>query len=308
MPADISLITRLVVELLSAKSPEPGARLMQRLNLTLKDSSFDRLDLKAFGYRRFKDFLRKELGDVITLDLPNGPGDIVVHLKKSSSEAPVHTATVEIADVTNTFSDALDTPTIRNDVWQAFVNTDSSRRRFFDRSTGRVIHFTDKQAHPEQSLIQRNPALYAEVKPISEGIQTDWMQQFLKLIEVPESLNGTLSLLLSGAFSPRLSDAFRGALGTKLGSAWVRYRARQIYEQVNAWADQNQVDIANLILPHRESPIPVVQAFAAGGTPHLGYGARDQVMKMMASISDEDIVQIVLPFLASAIYIKSRSN
>ena len=132
---DAAEISKLIVHLLSARSPEFGARLKQRLNALLRERNLEPFDERRYGYKKFQDFLEKGQTDIVQVIRHEDGGDIQVSLKEAAQaavEAPVIQSVVSPSEWAGR--------PIRSDVWQAFANPDPERRRYLDRQTLQIFH------------------------------------------------------------------------------------------------------------------------------------------------------------------------
>ena len=132
IPSDdrATLARQVLVEVLKRNGPQLGARLKVQLTSALGL----RLSLPRDEWHtlvpRLSYFLAAH-SDLVVVQRPAGPGDIRVSLR----DASVSTDAAESEPAKIWY---------RPDVWQAFVNPDSRRRRFFHRQSHQVVHFIDQ--------------------------------------------------------------------------------------------------------------------------------------------------------------------
>lgn len=287
---DTALTSQLLTQLLSDRSPEFGARLKQRLNATFTEKGMGKFDERSFGFKRFQDFLEQGHGHLVTVQRPSGAGDILVSLKTPKISASPLNAQIE-------------PPPIRSDIWQAFTNPDSTRKRFFNKQTFVVRHFNDAQ-EPQTSYaeVTSSPDQFIEIKPIGGEIQIEWMRRFLEeTINIPSDERIAFEAMLTEPYSSGVNAAFTRALGDH-STAWRNYRSRRILDSINNWAHQHEVQLDRLRVQPRQ-PVNTSENTPRETSP---FSAREQVIKLLDLLSDDDINRLVLPTLLSTILVKSR--
>ncbi len=229
---------------------------------------------------------------------PTDKGDILVTLKSPSpSAAPVATVVHSVSDAS---SDTEQQP-IRNEVWQAFSNPDVARRRFLHKKTHAVRHYIEGHDSPIEKEIKRDETEYIEIIPILGDAQRRWTAEFLKEINLPMSERSALDAMVAREYTSGINAAFTRALGDH-GKAWRRYRTRVITETIEQWARDNLVPLDRLRTDPKAEASGTPQELVR--TPPLS--ARDQAIKLLDLIAEEDISRLVLPTLLSTILIKSR--
>lgn len=297
MQADLSQISLLVVDLLKDSPPELAARLKQRLNASLIKNGFDYFDEKAFGSKRFKDFLYKHFSETLTLVPPQGPGDILVSLK----DKPL-TDTVAAEPVRAEITSSIERPVVRSEVWQAFLNQDKDRRRFFSKIDGKVVHYRRGESADVVGAIEASPEGYAEITPISEELQLEWFRTFLQKHPPNPRIAESIHQLLEVEASGPMIDAISHMLGST-GDIWRAQRARFIYAHIAHWCVEHGLDPA-IISSRPKSKL--VQTDSSGSVAVASASARKQAHAILESLSDSDIAQIVLPILVSTVLVKAR--
>lgn len=293
---DRVLIAQLVIELLSgsANSSELGARLKQRLNSALVDKGLPPLNEKALGFKRFSDFLLDLVGDKISIERPLAAGDISVVLRGGlgaesglgSSETP-HGSFLP--------------PVIRSDVWQAFTNPNRDRRRFLHKETYVVRHFLDTEASAIKDQVSQDQGQYLEIQPIDSGCQQEWMKGFLESLRLAPAERAPLDAIVADAYSSSVNATFTRALGD-YGAAWRKFRTNKVSAAIQDWATCNGLAFDNLCV--QKEARPVGQQPSQSTMPSMT--PRQQVIKLLELLSDEDVSRLVLPTLLSTILIKSR--
>lgn len=311
---DTRLITsQLLKQFLSSNSHELGARLKQHLNTAFIARGLGNFDEKSLGFSKFSDYLLRVHGDLVSVNRDDSVSDILVSLR--SSTAPQPSTLLSQAQTSN------DTPSptvvIRSDVWQAFANPDPERKRFFEKDTGKIVHYlTDKQA-PERVEVESSPDRFLEIHPISQETQVAWMKDFLNSISLPANEKAVLETLIAKPYSSALNVTFSRALGSHT-LAWRAFRTQHVTAIIEQWAHDSHVPPAKLHVTAAEPTVgtpksPLKDAVKAGAssfempeTSTTQLPPRQQVMKLLELLSDEDITKLVLPTLLSTILIKSR--
>ncbi len=288
MQPDISSVTRLILELLAESSPEFGARLKQRLNSALLKQGHEYFNERSLGFAGFRDFLQKSLAGKVSVERPAGAGDIIVRLAKNSSPAPVPPAVTQIL------------PVIRSDVWQAFIQPDLARKRYLKKLTGQLLHFLEGSDTAIEREVLESKQEFAEIIPVKPELQLQWMEEYLASASVSHSEREALQPLLGGAYSSTLNAAFTRALGEK-GAAWRAYRTKLIHSKIDGWCRKYGVPIERLAAAQKSEPLPGSSS-AAPTTD----SPRAQAIRLLETLSDDDISRIVLPMLATTMFVKAR--
>jgi hypothetical protein len=271
---ELQLIIQHTAELLSNSSGELSARLKQRLNLLLKSQGHNVLDEAKFGCRKFTDFLQGPLGDHVKLDWPVGAGDVRVTLRHDVFPARHKPASREGRST-------LDRSTaLRSDVWQAFTNPDNNRKRFYNR----VTHFI-------------------EIVQIPVEVHKAWMGEFLDLAGFSDNERAPLQALLDSTYSSDVNAAFTRALGNR-EQQWRQMRTLKISEKVQAWAVEHNIS------PDKLSNKPVPASASASDHPAATAGSiltpRQQAIRLLELMSDEDILTSAIPVLLNSVLSKSK--
>lgn len=292
------VVSKLLVQILS-QSPEPGARLKQRLSQALVANGYIGFNEKSLGYQKFTSYLLNEHGDTVQVTRPNGGGDIIVSLR-----SPVSTAHPE---ATNS------SLSIRNDFWQAFVNPDPNRRRFLNRSTGEIEHFLISEETKKKEEEYRSSDAFVEIAPIPEQEQKAWMLNFISKHELSDTEKSTLEAIASERYSSSANNKFSHALGNARGQEWKHFRASRVIKAINAWIESNVIDRSVVHASQKSSYAPRTPELARLGldTQPLSSGTNElnpkaQVLKLLDLLSDEDVTRVIIPTLLSTIMIRSR--
>ncbi|MGS1002633.1 OST-HTH/LOTUS domain-containing protein [Burkholderia glumae] len=290
--SDTTLTSQLLTQLLSVHSPEFGARLKQRLNTLFVERGLGHFDERAFGYKKFHDFLEQAHGDLVRIERPSGSGDILVWLCSSDSPAAAAVAT------------ARQTPAaapIRSDVWQAFSNPDPARKRFLHKQSYVVRHFVENDSSPSELAVRGEPGNFIEIEPIPSETQMGWMKSFLDGVRVPAGERAALDAMLNEPYSSGVNAAFTRALGLN-STPWRHYRTRRVLDHIHAWATQHEIPLEAL---HAKPRVATTSSTTEPERAHA-LSSRDQVTKVLELFTDDEISKLVLPTLLSMVFVKSR--
>lgn len=291
---DPYLTKRLLVQLLRPDSPEFAARLKQRLDVAHVNSGLGRFDERHYGYRKFSEFLQQGFGDIIRIERPNGPGDVLVYLRAPANEAPTPNFTTKPQA-------SLLLPKLRNDVWQAFSNPDPRRKRFLNRHTGVVRHYLEHEQCAAKEDVESQPEVFVEITPIDRSTQQTWMRQYLDTLDLPQDRKSALSTLLNEQYSSQLNATFTQALGP-YGYGWRKYRTNQMLNCIQEWAKYNGVDF-ELLKPQQSKETQ--SSLDPFGSREL-LDPRRQAQRLLELVEDEKIEELVIPNLLIAILVQAR--
>jgi len=300
MAPDLHLVTQLLRQLLSAQSPELGARLKQRLNALLAARGSGHFDERVFGHRKFRDFLEHTQAEWLEISRPSDIGDIQVSLKTGqaslvASQSPA-TATHAHAALTSVGAP------IRSDVWQAFTNPDPQRRRFFHRDKATVKHYVANEQSAARQEIDAAPADFVEIKPIAGTQQQSWMREFLDSIPVTGVERTPYDAIVGQPYSSALNAMFTRALGER-AAAWREFRTKRVTDTILGWAANSGLSSDKLRVDAK-LPEPVVDA--APPAMDDAMSPRHRAAKLLELLSEDDLSAVVIPVLLSTILVKSR--
>lgn len=300
---------QILAQLLSIHSPELGARLKQRLNAAFVANGFGYFDEKSLGYGKFTDYLYREHGDLVHLERKEGVGDILVSLRTESKR-------VSISASSNPLKSER-AKVVRNDVWQAFANPDSERKRFLNRDTGRIVHFIASKQSPERAEVESFPDIFLEISPVPSERQLEWMSEFLSGMSLPFDEKAVLLELIQKPYSSAMNVTFTRALGAN-SRAWRTFRTQRVTAIIHQWVTEKAVSLDKILVQPTEpnvTPLETRSTDAVSDLPQPPHGSplpsekfspREQVAKLLELLSDEDIIRLVIPTLLSTILIKSR--
>ncbi|WP_157654633.1 hypothetical protein [Burkholderia ubonensis] len=305
----VAVTEQLLTQILSncAPFPELGARLKQQLIAASTAAGQRPFNEKALGFRKFSDYLQRVHGDILSLQRPDGMGDVLVSLK---SALPI--ARGVSAAPSSTPIRLPSQPVIRSEVWQAFANPDVKRKRFFYIPSGQIIHYREGEPPPPQlGAASSNEVI--EISPISKETQAGWMREFLDQASVPTQEKSVLEPLINEDYSSTVNATFSRALGPR-SDAWRKFRTAQVIEIILRWADDHGID--HSLVHVRPAPVrSVIPGEVGTAAPATNQAAsidantlspRERVSKLLDLLSDDDLTRLVIPTLLSTIMIKSR--
>jgi hypothetical protein len=282
----IETAREILKQVLAGQPGQLGARLPAILNLEMAKRGLPPFEWRAHGFRKFIDFLEAQ-ADLVEIDRPDGPGDVVVRFRKDSSsiERPPVRPDTRIH--------------LRREIWQAFANPDPNRARFFELKTGRVVHFTpqDELAGAMRDQVIAAPEDFLEISPIKPEVHKKWMREFVERSAVPDYLRESLVTLLEQPYDGDLNVKFQELLGDQ-GPRWRGTRTRAIIEHVRDWARDNKIGFDGLI---DTSPYPSqISSFARSDVTARG-SAHGYVLALLGELTDNEIDELVLPVVSAVV-------
>jgi hypothetical protein len=306
---DIEEVKGILRQILTTTSePELGARLKQRLRGELARRGAPPFDERGVGYRKFSDFL-EAFPEEFELIRSHEPGDLRVRLRSGMrpTTPPVAPLLVTLPKPNRVG----DLPRVENEIWQAFTNPDPRRRRFLHLTTGKVSHYLNDEGSRFRSEVEQAPQQFIEVSPVPPEDQLAWMREYVEALALPTTQADPLLRLAGGPYTSQLNTVFSSALGD-FGMGWRRRRAARVYEHIEAWAKKNSFDLRLLV----EAPSEESQSFAGRGVSVEGQpdvaasrgAARERVIQLVGMLSDQDVEELVLPFLLTTIWITTRRS
>ena len=276
---------RLLATILVAGVPEPAARLKQRLVTACRDQGLAPFDHKAAGYRRFKDYLLRHT-DLVVLSEGDG-GDMLVSLREGASGS---TASATFASPIS----------IRGDVWLAFANPDERRLRYFDRTSGRVVHFLD--GAPEQAKASADTNLI-QILPAPGETQSAWMKDFLDQTSNSELSGLPLSSFVETEYRSSINAAFTRAIG-RHADDWRAFRTARMLEYIKTWAAQADIPLSSLKANADQRAV----AGVAEGQASNGMPVRERAMRLLEGLTDEELHSTAIPILLATLMVKSQKH
>lgn len=293
---ELDLARSLIPQLLSGASPEYGARLKQRLNAELVARGFSTFNEKHYGFKKFSEFLKDSFGALLTLEHPVGAGDIRVSIREAVSPAKSD------AHLQHRNSLASERSIVRSDVWQAFANPDETRLRYLAKATREVVHFVSGAGSEFEIRVKSAPEDYVQITPVTGETQQAWMHAFIDQKRLTDNDRQALEALISGKYSSSLNSAFTRALGAN-GDAWRDFRTGKVTQQIRDWAAEHKIDYSELCSPRNPTAAvgkPLAPVLASGSP-------KERATHLLALVSDEDIVRIVIPTILSTLLLRNNS-
>jgi hypothetical protein len=213
------------------------------------------------------------------------PGDITVRLRQSSDAARQTSAELQPEDAGDL--------ALPREVWQAFTNPDAHRRRYFQKSTGSVVHFLENALPP--TALDAND--WVQITPIPPETQSSWMHRFVETNFAPSAKQVELRQVASLPYTSALNHTFAFALGAH-AAAWKRYRANRVVAAVRHWADEHGISIEAMAKPATRAPVSQPEASREA--------LRDALLDAIQNATMDELRLIQLP--ASLLLSVSRSN
>jgi len=276
----------LLQQMLRDESPEPAARLLQRLAKSPEAKALGGFDYKRMGFPRFKNFL-DACADVVDQHI-SPYGDMLVSVRgtatapRATSLRPAHSS-------------------IRGEVWTAFSNPDPNRIRFINRSTGQVIHHLQSSADNADNIF-RSPE-WVQIDPVPAEVQASWMHEFAAQTE---GVNPDDYPVLSQPYRTSATAIFAKSLGP-IGKQWNKFRTTKMIEAIRAWSATANIELTALspssVVPS-ERPLPEPPKLEA---VTMGFSPRARALKLMDALTDEEISNTLVPLMASIIMVKAQS-
>ncbi|RQZ50943.1 hypothetical protein DIE17_03995 [Burkholderia sp. Bp9099] len=180
-----------------------------------------------------------------------------------------------------------------------------------------MVHYLNGKQGPERAAVEAAPADFIEIPPISADVQSTWMREFLASAPLQAEERAALEPLVAEPYSSTVNALFSRALGVH-GLAWRANRTARVTAIIEQWVGSNDIDASLLyVRPESSKTIELTGVSAAGVTgsiaspiaspdPGSVSPAREQVLKLLELLTDDDLSRLVLPTLLSTIMIKSR--
>ena len=295
-----SPVLQALSEILAAQSPQFAARLKQRLTAALQARGEPAFEEKKFGFKGFRDFLERGTQGLFSIQPSAEGADVEVSLTGAKSQSAQALPPVSGG-----------THSIRNEVWQAFTNPDSSRLRYLSRRNFLVRHFLRGEDSPHSREVLESPDDFVEIQPISAETQVAWMRQFVGAHEIPPTLRDAIDAIVDRPYSSGVNAAFTGALGA-LGAQWRQVRIKKVIDEIHAWAGAHGIPPERLSLRSTaETDTTSITSVVdrAVRPEHANDGIQDpreRAVRLLEMLSNEDISRVVLPILLSTLLVKGK--
>ncbi len=294
-----ALARNLLVDILSKQGAQVGARLKQLLSTDYEAQTGSRFYEAALGFRKFSDFLAAN-ADILEVAPAEGRTDVSVTLRESAARigapAPLLPSGRKVVGLP---------PRVPSALWQAFTNPDTTRRRFFHRTTHRVLHFAAGQTNEANLRAELNDPGFVEIEFIAGARQLDWMAEFLESTPVPPAQKAVLEQFAKESYTSASNQVFAQALGG-FGQAWRRFRYERVNEVIRAWAEKNGISPHDLYTPEREVRLATEEktleatAPAPGVLPPKDYAELRRVLHAAVdALEGSELDRVLIP--ASAI-------
>jgi hypothetical protein len=244
----------------------------------------------AAGFDNFRDFLRfAEQVGVVELVPPAPGGDIEVLLAAvSGGPAPVSPA---------------QHGTVRQDLWEAFVDWSSQWSRAYDVQTNQVVKAAvsadGKRSSATENDWARDPARFRRISPITREDQLLWMRGFVDQLS-SDAEREELSLALG---TERPLSAFAEALRKtpKIQREWYQALSGHVITKITEWATEEGlgIDIFQMSVPPRRKS---GRADEASTTSRVSTGQdgspdalRKQVLDAVARMPLSELLRLPIP-------------
>lgn len=194
------------------------------------------------------------------------------------------------------------TPRLRQDLWEAFVNWSGGAIRVFDKHTGRAFKFSESPSTGESEVtrslrrsLSREPDRFVRIEPISREKTLKWMLDFTAGLDDTRKRQVLMDALREPLPMHRFSDAVREQ---GIGGTWHDYRGRLVRAEVEGWASKHDLDIDWLFRATFEGdaaqPAPVL---VSSELERL----REQVHKAVERMSLSELLELRLPLSAMVV-------
>ncbi|MFP1902164.1 hypothetical protein ACLEDY_09255 [Lonsdalea quercina] len=296
-------VAEILPVLLSEQTPELGARLMQRIQAVFSSRGLSEFDTKKEGYPKFSVYLERLHSDIVRIVRLPGKSDVHVYKKThSSSVHPLQQQSISPPVKQNVV--------IRSDVWQAFLNPDFSRKRFFNKKLKNITHFIPSQDTNYEVEVAATPELFVEITPIPGSEQLSWMHEFLEGAPINEPEKQVISAQIGEKYSSALNATFMKSLGTH-GTLWRNHRIPRVIRHIQSWAEKNNIIFSELCVSGALRSTHIKDGnsrsvMADGFIPTEALAPRQLAHKLLDLMTEEDIAQMVLPTMMNALLFKSR--
>lgn len=298
-----TIVAEILPTLLSEQSHELGARLMQRIRAVFSARGLPEFEPKKEGYLKFSVYLEKVHGGIARV--VRIPGESDVHVYKKSHSSSLHQ--VQQAPLSPTVKQNV---VIRSNVWQAFLNPDLSRKRFFNKQSKEIIHFIPSQGAAEETEVNANTELFVEVVPIPGPEQLSWMREFLSSTPISEPEKQVIASQIGDKYSSALNVTFMNSLGDH-GKLWRKHRIPRIINHIQTWSGENDIPFNDLCvsgtLPLSATKEESMEnALTDVFIPTEALPPRQLAHKLLDLMTENDIALMVLPTMMNTLLFKSR--
>lgn len=299
-----TIVAEILPTLLSEQTPELGARLMQHIRAVFSARGLPEFEPKKEGYLKFSVYLEKLHGDIARV--VRIPGESDVHVFKKSHPSSLHQ--IQQSPLSPTVKQNV---VIRSNVWQAFLNPDLSRKRFFNKQSKEIMHFIPSQGTSEEVEVNARPEFFVEIVPISGTEQLSWMREFLSSTPIKEQERQVIAAQIGEKYSSALNVTFMNSLGAH-GTLWRKHRIPRIINHIQVWSQKNDIPFGDLCVSGT-LPSPVIKkeqsmenVLTDVFNPTEALPPRQLAHKLLDLMTENDIALMVLPTMMNTLLFKSR--
>lgn len=312
----LKLLREIVLSLL-AYGPLKGALLKPLVVRQFERVAGEPYAVAFRAYPKFVDALRT-VGDELVIDAPPGT-DMTVRLNNPVLSESVAAATARQPELP---------ARLQAGIWVAFTNPDPQRRRFFYKSTGRLVHFV-VDAPPAwlnvSELLSDPDAI--EIKPTTAAEQQAWARRFVQE-ELPAQYRPFVEPLVANAYASATNNEFKNALGPHLG-AWQHFRTLRMIEKATEWAARHGISFNELLDGHHAMPPPITApastlalvpapttapsqapALVVAAIPSASIAAttRQRLHQLIDAMTESELAQVMVPASVVARVIDSTNR
>ncbi len=273
----------LLLEILGESGSLKGAQLASRLRREFELRSGRPFNLGSLGVARFLEFLQAHPDVVQITREDTAQGDVIVSLRALAIGEVVQEGAISRG---NSKSDR-----VRPEVWQAFTNPDPTRRRFYNRSTGRVAHYrepaVDQNEIRAKAQVQQWGDQAVRIDLIPGSRQQEWMKEFLDAVDLDQAKRETYDHLLAAEYKSSLNSIFTDSLGA-LSGPWRTFRTARVSEAIKEWAARNDLSIAQVTTGQSKEAPPVPPR-------QVAVERRRALHALIDSLDDDDLSKVQVP-------------
>ncbi len=269
----------ILAALLAERDPWLGSQLKLELRRRYELATGQEFREQTWGYAKFSAFLQAN-SDLVCVEWHDDAPSSDVHVSRvvpAAQTAPGGNA--EVLMTAKRLPQAL---------WQAFTNPDPKRRRFYDRSTERVVHYVEGSALLQdvaaRAEVERGRDNLVEIDFIRGEEQKRWMREFLERVGGPQRETDILQSLLDSEYTSALNAFFTRGLGPR-SSEWRAFRRDRVLQAAQKWAQRHS--IGGTIIHHAEAEVEK----PASGTSDL----RAMLHAMINFADDRELATLMVP-------------
>lgn len=261
----------------------------------LQFRSFGVFSESALGFPNFRSFLREAQSRGFIRLRPALGGDLLVLPAEAAEEGPT-------PDSRSTIQSKQALP-IRQELWKAFFNWRPGFKRLYRKASGAVYMFPLEPSPIGETAAnaavrsewKTAPELFAEIEPIAQEKQVQWMREFTEQLpsgDAKQALTAALATAHPAPFFARLVAALPDA------PAWKLFRLERVVSEIQAWADQHDLTIELYGRPPESAELPGPRAAIPVSPPVDTIRAielRQRVLRAVEKMSVADLLRIPIP-------------